>query len=80
MHERSIFPHKAILFILFMLGVFPEERSKASRKDDGALHKTKRDSQSDGLWHTSAARQNEIPETNASAQKCSINTGRKVTQ
>ncbi|ELW49201.1 ATP-binding cassette sub-family A member 12 [Tupaia chinensis] len=51
-----------------------EGRSKASRKDDRALHKAERDSQSDGFGHTSAARQNEIPETNASAQKCSINT------
>lgn len=72
-------PHKSFIFILFPLGVFPKERSKASGKDDGAFHKAEKDPQSVGFRRTSPAGQNEIPETNASAQECSINTGRRVT-
>ncbi|KAL1770548.1 ATP-binding cassette sub-family A member 12 [Sigmodon hispidus] len=56
-------------------GVFPKERSKASGKDDGAFHKAEKDSQPVSFRRTSTAGQNEIPETNASAQNCSINTG-----
>ncbi|ERE85388.1 ATP-binding cassette sub-family A member 12-like protein [Cricetulus griseus] len=62
----------------YKASVFPKERSKASRKDDGAFHKTENNSQSVGFRRTSPARQNEIPETNASVQECSINTGRRA--
>lgn len=73
-------PHTEFLFILFLLGDFPPGRSKASREDDRTLHKAKRHSQPAGFRHPSAAQQNEVPEANAPAQKCPLNTGSKDTQ
>lgn len=79
-HGVLVLPNQSVTFVLFPLGVFPKERPEASGKDDGAFHKAEKDPQSVGVWRTSPARQNEIPETNASVQECSINTGRRVTR